>query len=112
MATKAKRRLFEHFMDEYTGKADARRVREAAKKPPEKTVVESSQQRVERFGMSSYRVQALEQENHALRLQLAAQQHVTVTRDDTVSEFEQAYNRSEPEPEEAPRGRKIILDPE
>jgi hypothetical protein len=107
---KPRRPLLEVFMDEYTGKAEARRVKEAANKPKARTVVEPHTRSVVP-SMSSYRVQALENENHALRMQLAAQQNVNIRAlASEVSEFEQAYNRPELEAETEPRGRKIVLD--
>lgn len=104
-------RLFEGFMDEYTGKAEARRVREEAAKKAKKGTVDLPPTRSLVPSMSTYRVQALEQENHALRLQLAAQQMTQIRQTASTNEFEQEYNRPEPEPEEAPRGRKIVLEP-
>jgi hypothetical protein len=106
-----KGRLIETFMDEYTGKAEARRVREAAK----------SNQIVDAPGGRMPRVRALEQENAALRAQLVSRQYrpvvyVSATTGGEVgvpNAFEQEYNRPEPVEEEVPpRGRKIVLDPE
>ena len=103
---KKSRRLFESFMDEYTGKAEARRVRETAKRGP---AIKPHTRSVEP-SMSSYRVQALEQENAALRLQIAAQQRITVVTAAGVNDFEQEYNKPEPVEEDAPKRRKIVLD--
>ena len=104
-------RLFEGFMDEYTGKAEVRRVREAAKRETVAKKGPSPSTRSVVPSMSTYRVQALENENHALRMQLAAQQNVNVTAlRDEMRTFEQEYNRPEVV-EEEPKGRKIVLDP-
>ena len=104
---KKSRRLFESFMDEYTGKAEAKRVREAAKHKGTKTPTRS-----EPTSMSTYRVQALEAENAALRLQLAAQSSpvIVYTTNTTTppNDFEQEYNRPETV-EDEPKGRKIVL---
>lgn len=95
-------------MDEYSGRADARRVKEVAKKKLKRTAVETHTRSVVP-SMSSYRVQALENENHMLRAQLAAQQSVNVREMAAeMSSFEQEYNR--PEVEDEPKGRKIVLD--
>jgi hypothetical protein len=110
MKKKPKKKLIETFMDEYTGKNAARRVREAAK----------ANQIVDAPGGRMPRVRALEQENAVLRAQLASRQYQPVVYLSPTAEgelgvpnaFEQEYNRPEPVEEEAPRGRKIVLDPE
>ena len=97
-------RLFERFMDEYTGKAEARRVKEAAK----------ANRIVDAPGGRMPHVRALEQENAVLRAQLAQQQHINVltqfTVTDHANDFEREYARPEPVVEEEPKGRKIVLN--
>jgi len=95
------RDLFPGFMDEYTGKAEARRVREETIKS-KKAVPPAA-------GGHSLRTLALEAENARLREELRQQSRPVLYVTNAPSDFEREYNRPETV-EEAPKGRKIVLD--